>query len=333
MPGPHPESESGSTGEKLIKREPLATRKVRTMATAPQRWLLIAVTAAFVVSGLSMPVGASPSTGTPSPAVDRPITLYGHTTSGWGFDATSLRNPGPSLNVDQGDVIRFQLFSQDGQPHDLVIDLDRDGVRDPGEQESNDFSSTTAPTLFNYTADTDGTFQYFCTIHGASNMRGTLTVRDVVPQTLYGSTTDGWGDSAGSIASPGPSFTVDQGDLIRFRLFAQDSQPHTLVIDLNRNGDKEAGENESLQFTSPTTAILFDYAANTPGTFQYYCGLHGAGVMRGTFTVSGGTPPTSDNTLLIVGGVVAVVAIATGAAAMILRKRSKAPPPPKPPGA
>ena len=141
--------------------------------------------------------------------------------------------------------------------------------------------------------------------------------------TLHGSTSSGWGFGPNNITTPGPSWTVDQGDVIAFTLFAQDSVPHTLVLDLNANGVKDAGDLESGPFSSPTTGVTFSYTANVAGTHQYFCGVHGASVMKGPFTVRAAPPPPADNTLLIVGGVVVVVVIVGAAAAMMMRRKKK----------
>lgn len=146
--------------------------------------------------------------------------------------------------------------------------------------------------------------------------------------TLYGNTTRGWGLAPASVMSPGPTLTVDQGDVITFTLFAQDSTPHTLVIDLDSDGIQDTGEPVSISFNSPTTGVTFQYTADTAGTIQYFCGLHGPNPMRGTLTVRSATTPPGDNTLLIVGGVVVVVVIVAAAAMMLRRKKPGSPPQP-----
>ena len=146
--------------------------------------------------------------------------------------------------------------------------------------------------------------------------------------TLYGSTSGGWGRGPNNISNPGPTLTVDQGDVITFTLFSNDSVPHTLVIDLNANGVKDAGDIESNPpFMSPSAGMTFQYTASTAGTHQYYCGLHGASVMKGPLTVRASTtpPPAGDNTLLIVGGVIVVIVIVGAAAAMMMRKKKPGP--------
>lgn len=148
--------------------------------------------------------------------------------------------------------------------------------------------------------------------------------------TLHGSMTGGWGWAATNITSPGPPLSVDQGDVITFTLFSQDSTPHTLVIDLNGNGAKDAGDLESSAFSSPTTGVTFVYTASTAGTLQYYCGLHGVSIMKGTLTVrSTSTPaPAGDNTLLYAGIGIVVVVVVGGLVAITRRKKPGSPPQP-----
>ena len=145
--------------------------------------------------------------------------------------------------------------------------------------------------------------------------------------TLYGSMTGGWGFGPSNLSSPGPALTVDQSDVITFTLFAEDSEPHTLIIDLNANGVKDAGDLDSGEFMSPTIGVTFTYTASTAGTLQYYCGLHGVSVMKGSLTVRPQTTPPAggDNTLLIVGGVIVVIVIVGAAAAMMMRKKKPGP--------
>ena len=143
---------------------------------------------------------------------------------------------------------------------------------------------------------------------------------------LYGNMTAGWGLTPTNMSHPGPALTVDQGDVITFTLFSQDSLPHTLVIDVNLNGVQDAGEPVSGQFTSPTTGVTFAYTANVTGTLQYYCGVHGPSIMKGPLTVNAATPPAGGNTtLLIVGGVIVLIVIVGAVAGMRMRKKKPGP--------
>ncbi len=104
-------------------------------------------------------------------AVTRNFTLYGSNSLGWGFTPGSMTKPGPSISVDQGDLVNLTLISQDGLPHQFLVDYSGNGVFDSGEPLSDQFSSA---TVFQFTANTNGTFTYLCTIH--PTMTGGFTV-------------------------------------------------------------------------------------------------------------------------------------------------------------
>ncbi|HYT16632.1 MAG TPA: hypothetical protein VEO18_00080 [Thermoplasmata archaeon] len=146
--------------------------------------------------------------------------------------------------------------------------------------------------------------------------------------TLYGSfaAPAGWGWAATNITEPGPTLTVHQGDVITFHLFSNDSMAHELIIDLNNNRANDTGDQFSRQFSSPTTATDFTYTADTAGTFNYFCGIHGYTAQHGSLVVQGtgggggGTAGGIDTTLLI-GGVVIIVAIVAVVAAIVMRRK------------
>src|SRR5437667_6965252 len=149
--------------------------------------------------------------------------------------------------------------------------------------------------------------------------------------TLYGSYTSpgGWGRGPNNITEPGPTLTVDQGDVVTFQLFANDSMAHQLIIDVDNSHSNNSGAGWSYPFSSKTTAATFTYTANTAGTFAYFCNIHGYNVQRGTFVVNAAPAPAGDNTLLIAGGVIVVVVV-IGVAAAAMRMRKKKPGPPGP---
>jgi len=154
-----------------------------------------------------------------------------------------------------------------------------------------------------------------------------------VPITLYASYTPmGWGRGPNNITEPGPTLTVDQGDVVTFQLFANDSTSHQLIIDVDNSHSNNSGDGWSYQFSSKTTAATFTYTANTAGTFSYFCNVHGYNAQHGTFVVNAAQAPPApagDNTLLIVGGVIVVVVV-IGVAAAAMRMRKKKPGPPGP---
>src|SRR5437870_13825925 len=152
--------------------------------------------------------------------------------------------------------------------------------------------------------------------------------------TLYGSFTApaGWGQGPNSITAPGPTLTVQQGDVVTFQLYSNDTMAHQLIIDVDNSHSNTSGDGWSYQFSSKTTAATFTYTANTAGTLTYFCNVHGYNVQHGTFVVNAAPAPPApagDNTLLIVGGVIVVVVV-IGVAAAAMRMRKKKPGPPGP---
>jgi hypothetical protein len=145
-----------------------------------RNWLLIALCVAILVSAFAPPAGAAPA-GVPGPAKDVPLTLYGSAaagSNGWGYGPANITQPGPTITVPRGDIIRFSLFAQDAatEGHILVVDTNGDEGPDEGE-ESDQITSPSQAVLFNYTASTAGNIAYFCSIHGASFQSGTLVVQ------------------------------------------------------------------------------------------------------------------------------------------------------------
>src|SRR5438093_9683642 len=140
--------------------------------------LLAALGLAIVASSLAAPaLGAMSSIG-PRPSKAAPITLYASFTApaGWGQGPNNITEPGPTLTVQQGDAVTFQLFANDSTTHQLIIDVDNSHSNTSGDGWSYPFSSKTTAATFTYTANTAGTFAYFCNIHGYNIQRGTFVV-------------------------------------------------------------------------------------------------------------------------------------------------------------
>src|SRR5207245_1739462 len=99
---------------------------------------LVLVTLGLVIAAFAV---SSPTLVRGAPLGDRPaaalsITLYGSFSSpaGWGWAATNITEPGPTLTVHQGDVITFHLFAHDAPTSRiLVIDLNNNQVNDAGD--------------------------------------------------------------------------------------------------------------------------------------------------------------------------------------------------------
>ena len=100
--------------------------------------------------------------------------------------------------------------------------------------------------------------------------------------TLFGSAAAGWGLTSGTEASPGPDLTAAPGETVILSLNSDDGSPHDWGVDYNDNGISDAGEPKSAIFT---TSISFTFDATTaPGTYRYYCFIHGS-PMVGSFIV------------------------------------------------
>ena len=97
------------------------------------------------------------------------ISLFGSLSNGCGFTSTTETIPGPTINVNQNDVVTLSLTSSDGLAHEFLLDYNRNGAADPGEPVSSVFSTTTQIT---FTASVAGSFPYLCLIHPGS-MHGT----------------------------------------------------------------------------------------------------------------------------------------------------------------
>jgi plastocyanin len=111
-------------------------------------------------------------------AVTVNVTLYGSASVGWGFTATSITSPGPTIAINQYDILNLTLYSQDGAPHRFFVDYNNNSALDAGENASNTFYTS---TVFQFNATISGNFTYRCSVHPAV-MYGKLTVMQAVPE-------------------------------------------------------------------------------------------------------------------------------------------------------
>lgn len=101
--------------------------------------------------------------------------LYGSVApAGWGYNASSITEPGPTLVFLKGTNATFHLFSADGVDHTWFLDYSGNAAPDAGEPQSKAFNGT-APTTFSVTLDRPGTWTYRCGIH-PNQMSGTVLV-------------------------------------------------------------------------------------------------------------------------------------------------------------
>lgn len=96
-------------------------------------------------------------------ATTRNFTLYGAYLQGWGFNATSISSPGPTIVVEQGDTVNLTLISNDGITHRFFVSYTNSSSPSSGEPESQDFSGT---VNYRFVATTTtGTYTYRCAHH------------------------------------------------------------------------------------------------------------------------------------------------------------------------
>jgi len=277
--------------------------------------LLVLVGLAMVAAMLAAPLSrAAPSVG-PSPAGAVTIPLYGSfaAPAGWGWTANNITEPGPTLKVRQGDVITFQLFSNDTMLHQLIIDLDNSHNQTPGDQLSVAFSSKTTATVFTYTASTVGTFAYFCNIHGYNAQHGQLVVN-------------------GPPSAPSSLAAAAGNAQVVLTWQAPASNGGSAVTGYKVYRGTTAGS-EALLTTLGNVLTYTDSAVTNGQTYFYQVtatnALGESAKSSEVSAIPNLPPPPGDNTLLIVGGVIGVVVV-VGVAAAAMRMRKKKPGPPGP---
>ncbi len=97
----------------------------------------------------------------------------------------------------------------------------------------------------------------------------------------------GWGLTAASISSPGPTLTVVKGDTVTITLDSVDGIAHNWGIDYNGDSSCEAASEPCSGSFGGTNQnpIMFTFTVTAnPGTYTYYCFIHHA-PMLGTFVV------------------------------------------------
>lgn len=97
--------------------------------------------------------------------------------------------------------------------------------------------------------------------------------------------TSGWGLSATSVTSPGPTLTVTQGDLVQLSLTGVDNAWHDFFVDYNGNGVPDPSLGEPLSPDFKTQTISYSFTADLAGTFTYACKYHFKNAY-GTFVVN-----------------------------------------------
>jgi FtsP/CotA-like multicopper oxidase with cupredoxin domain len=96
-------------------------------------------------------------------ATTRNFTLYGAYASGWGFTATTITSPGPTIMVEQGDTVNLTLISNDGFTHRFFVSYTNATSPTTGDPESPGFSGSVNFTFV--PSNAIGTYKYRCAIH------------------------------------------------------------------------------------------------------------------------------------------------------------------------
>ena len=176
-------------------------------------WVVKRVVLAFLTVGLLLGVTAITLVRTRGSNVS--ISLYGSHTNGWGSTSTTETIPGPTINVNQNDVVTVSLTATDGFSHQFLLDYNGNGVADPGEPVSSVFSTTTQVT---FTASMAGSFPYLCLFH---------------PGTMYGTWNTKSANTAPTVSalSAAPA-TVIPGQQVTFSATASDTDGDVLSYTL-----------------------------------------------------------------------------------------------------
>jgi len=102
------------------------------------------------------------------------FTLYGSYTQGWGFTASNITSPGPTIEVEQGDTVNLTLISNDGVTHRFFVSYTNASSANSTEPQSPNFAATQS---YQFVAtDIVGTYTYGCYFHYSLGMYGSFQV-------------------------------------------------------------------------------------------------------------------------------------------------------------
>ena len=131
---------------------------MKSVRNMNMKWFFAAVLAVLLVAVVTTQIHNAEA------ATTRDFTLYGSFTQGWGFTATNISSPGPTIVVEQGDTVNLTLISNDGIiTHRFFVSYTNTSSPSSGDPQSADFSGT-ANYSFN-ASNTVGTYKYYCYFH------------------------------------------------------------------------------------------------------------------------------------------------------------------------
>jgi FtsP/CotA-like multicopper oxidase with cupredoxin domain len=135
------------------------------------KWLLATILVVFLAA-----VVTTTQIHSAKGATTRTFTLYGSYNHGWGFTASSITSPGPTIVVEQGDTVNLTLINNDGiyaNPHRFFVSYTNASSPNSTEPQSSDFTTTLS---YQFVAtNTVGTYTYGCVYH-YSMMKGYFQV-------------------------------------------------------------------------------------------------------------------------------------------------------------
>ena len=195
-----------------------------------------------------------------------------------------------AINVSTGNILWNKTFSSINVGaatvvNDLVFTATFDGT-------IYGFKTTTGEQLFNYTAPAGinawpavarNMIVWPAGVGANASVIALSTPPTTRNFTLYGSfSPGGWGFTAATISSPGPTIVVEQGDTVNLTLISNDGVTHNFFVSYTNTSSPSLGDPKSNDFSS-TTSFQFT-ATTTIGTYKYYCFYHSA-MMWGYFQV------------------------------------------------
>lgn len=151
--------------------------------STPRKCIVVAVSLAFLL--LATVAFATPG----AAARNSNFSLFGSRSAGWGFTNTTLRTPGPLMQVEVGDNVTLNLTSVDAIAHRWFIDYNNNSAADGSEPRSPNFGTA---VLWNFTvSNVTGTFRYRSDrVQGPgddlANMWGNITVRNATAGGPFG---------------------------------------------------------------------------------------------------------------------------------------------------